>query len=224
MDRARSATVYHEAVASLPAWLVWGVALGVLGSLGAAGVFLVGTRAFPEQSRDRDDRASGDSRRRREIREYLTTIDERFVEDHPVEGQEVVFYLPERDVAITFDPRAFYRIDRTATHAVLVEHEMPGVNLGYRLPFETPTIDPEPEAGEPDEAGGAAGRTDPREAAFAVLGLPSGADTDEVRAAYRRRIKEAHPDHGGDETEFRRVREAYTTAKQHTGQPGRDMT
>jgi hypothetical protein len=202
--------VYHEAVAGLPAWLVWGVALGLLGSLGAAGVFLVGVRAFPEQSRARAERVDGDARRRREIREYLTAIGEAFAEDHPVEGQEVAFYLPERDVAITFDPRAFYRIDRTATCAVLVEHEMPGVNLGYRLPFETPEVDAEPDPGDDR------GRSDPRDAAFAVLGLPSGAGTDEVRAAYRRKVKEVHPDHGGDEEEFRRVREAYTTAKRHT--------
>lgn len=49
----------------------------------------------------------------------------------------------------------------------------------------------------------------PREA-YGVLGLDPGADEGAVREAYRRRIKEVHPDtDGGDEEQFKRVREAY---------------
>jgi hypothetical protein len=49
----------------------------------------------------------------------------------------------------------------------------------------------------------------PREA-YGVLGLDPGADEGTVREAYRRRIKEVHPDtDGGDEEQFKRVREAY---------------
>ena len=118
------------------------------------------------------------------------------------------FYLPERDVAITFDARAFYRIDRSATEPVLVEHEMPGVALGHRLPFETPEID----LGDDSDAD-----LDPETAAYAVLGLPAGADLAEVKRAYRERVKDVHPDHGGDRDEFERVREAYTAAKKHAG-------
>ena len=44
---------------------------------------------------------------------------------------------------------------------------------------------------------------------FSVLGLDSDADDEEVVEAYRRRIKEAHPDHGGSHREFQRVRAAY---------------
>ena len=49
----------------------------------------------------------------------------------------------------------------------------------------------------------------PREAC-SVLGVDPGADEGAVREAYRERIKEVHPDtEGGDEDEFKRVREAY---------------
>ncbi|MFC7177259.1 J domain-containing protein [Halosegnis marinus] len=205
-----------EVLGGLPEWLVLGVALGLLASLGAAGVFLVGMRLFPTRARDPAGRFDGDTRRRTEIREYLDGIGEPFAENHPVEDETVAFYLPKRDVAITFDARAFYRIERSGTHAVLVEHEMPGVNLGYRLPFDTP----DPRDGDDGRAdptdgigAGVPGR-DPGEAAFATLGLPTGASADEVREAYRAKVKEVHPDHGGDRDEFKRVREAYTAAKQ----------
>ncbi len=49
----------------------------------------------------------------------------------------------------------------------------------------------------------------PREA-YSVLGVDPGADEGAVRAAYRERIKEVHPDtDGGDEEQFKRVRAAY---------------
>lgn len=44
---------------------------------------------------------------------------------------------------------------------------------------------------------------------FSVLGLDSDADDEEIVEAYRRRIKDAHPDHGGSPREFRLVRSAY---------------
>ena len=51
---------------------------------------------------------------------------------------------------------------------------------------------------------------DRTEAAYAVLGLDPGAGPEAVRAAYRERVKEAHPDTpGGSAEEFIRVREAY---------------
>ncbi|WP_255198879.1 J domain-containing protein [Halorarius litoreus] len=178
----------------------------MLASIGVAGVFAVGVHLFPTQPRKTAEIVDGDARRRTEIRQYLSAIGEAFAEDHFVEGQEVAFYLPKRDVAITFDARAYYRIERSPTYAVLCEHEMPGVNLGYRLPFDTPEV----EFGDEEETD-----IDPREAAFSVLGLPSGASEREVKAAYREKVKEVHPDHGGDTDEFRQVREAYTTAQKH---------
>ena len=166
--RSVSATV----LVGLPSWLVGGVLLGVAGSVLVAVAFLTANRLFPGRERDPDSghrgsRRSGESRRRREVREYLDAIDEPYAEDHPIEGQAVAFYLTRRD------------------------------------PFETPDL--EPETDEP---------TAPK-AAFAELGVTPGATLDEVNRAYRRRVKEVHPDQGGDEEAFRRVREAYTTAKQH---------
>jgi hypothetical protein len=59
----------------------------------------------------------------------------------------------------------------------------------------------------PDDPETAADRT---AAAYEVLGLEPGAGPEAVRAAYRERVKEAHPDTpGGGVEEFIRVREAY---------------
>jgi curved DNA-binding protein CbpA len=44
---------------------------------------------------------------------------------------------------------------------------------------------------------------------FDVLGLDPDADDAAIRDAYRRRVKEAHPDRGGSTREFQRVKEAY---------------
>jgi len=194
----------------LPAWLVFGLLLGIAGSLVVAALFVVAGKLFPAKRQVRGVREGGEERRRAEIREYLMAIDEQFAENHPLAGGEVAFYLPTRDVAITFDARAFYRLERSPTVPVLVEHEMPGAALGKRLPFETPdvSVGPDPEPGPQSPV-------DPTRQAFAELGLRETASVDEVKSAYRARVKQVHPDHGGDEEEFKRVREAYTLAKQH---------
>jgi ferredoxin len=44
---------------------------------------------------------------------------------------------------------------------------------------------------------------------FEVLEIEPGADEETVERAYRERIKDAHPDHGGSREAFRRVRGAY---------------
>ncbi|WP_254537102.1 J domain-containing protein [Halomarina litorea] len=46
-------------------------------------------------------------------------------------------------------------------------------------------------------------------AACEVLGVDPDAGEGELRRAYRRRVKETHPDRGGSEAAFRRVKEAY---------------
>ena len=191
-------------LAELPGWLVTGTLFGVVLSAVFAAVFAVGRWRYPEPETTPGTGQSGDGRRRAEIRHYLTAIDEPFAENHPVGAQAVAFYLPERDVAITFDARVFYELAGTATEAVLVEHEMPGVHLGSRLPFDTPDVD----FGNDDDA------VDRGEAAFAVLGLPSTADEADVRDAYREKVKRVHPDHGGDPEEFQRVQEAYAAARE----------
>ncbi|WP_163464521.1 J domain-containing protein, partial [Escherichia coli] len=45
----------------------------------------------------------------------------------------------------------------------------------------------------------------PTEQAFSELGLTQSASLDNVRSAYRERVKEVHPDHGGNEDEFKRL-------------------
>lgn len=191
--------MFHEVVRTLPEWVVT-AGLGVAAFVAVAGVFVVGARLFPDPP-NRGPRVRGETKRRREIREYLRTIDESFIEDHALDGRRVAFYFPDHDAAVTFDPRTYYRLQSTATTVVLVEHELPGAQLGARLPFETPALVAD----------------DPTTAAFAVLGLPVEASLADVRAAYREKVKQAHPDHGGDRDEFRRIREAYTTAKEHAG-------
>jgi len=192
-----------EWFADLPDWLVLGTALGVGCSLCVAGLFVLTHRLFPAQE-TREQYGDTESRRRVEIRDYLDEIGESYAEDHPVAGQPVAFYLPQRDIAITFDARAYFRIEKTDTVPILVEHELPGVSIGARLPFET---------SEPQSA--SQQTSHPARGAFATLELPAGAPIDEVKSAYRQKVKDVHPDQGGDEDEFKRVREAYTTAKQY---------
>lgn len=44
-----------------------------------------------------------------------------------------------------------------------------------------------------------------------ILGLEAGADKDAIKAAYRRKAMQTHPDRGGKEEDFKRVGEAYET-------------
>lgn len=59
-------------------------------------------------------------------------------------------------------------------------------------------------------ADGSGVSVDPRTAeACRVLDVDPDADEEELKRAYRRRVKETHPDLGGSEAAFRQVREAY---------------
>jgi len=218
--------------AGIEPWVLAGLALGAVAAVLVAGAFVAGERLFPEPRPDSDRSSSGiEERRRAEIRYYLTAIDEAYEEDADVGAFTVAFFLPERDVAITFDAHAYLSLREGDVHAVLCEHEMPGTSIGERLPFETPTIDGEDDPADGDRSNrpgaeergqgrgtghAGAGRVrDRAPASFAVLGLPATASEREVREAYRKRVKETHPDHGGDEESFRRLREAYEVAREH---------
>jgi len=50
-----------------------------------------------------------------------------------------------------------------------------------------------------------------RSEAYRLLDLEPTDDDAAVRAAYRRKVKDVHPDRGGDEQAFKRVTEAYET-------------
>ena len=197
-----------EWVWTLPSWMLVGLFLGIVFAVLSAVTFVAGEYFFPTPASGRqgvDPALSGEARRREEIRRYLDEIGERYAENHSVAGHTVAFYLPERDVAVTFDAHAFFHIEGTDTHAVLCEHEMHGHHLGTRLPFDVPDVGWHVEDGEKDVIA----------QAFRALGLSPSASTDEVRTAYRERVKEVHPDHGGNEETFKQVREAYTMAKEH---------
>lgn len=187
----------------LPSWLLVGLVVGTAVSVAVAGVFVVGNRLFPAVPVDTRTRIDGTDRRRAEMREYLHAIGEPFAENHRIEGEEVAFYLLHRNVAITFDAQAYFRLESRGVGTVLCEEEMPGGHLGRRLPFEVPEVDLAP-------AGG-----DPIAEAYGRLGISRGASEAEVKAAYRSEVKAVHPDQGGDEESFKRLREAYVTAKDH---------
>ena len=44
---------------------------------------------------------------------------------------------------------------------------------------------------------------------YKTLGLDRNASQDDIRRAYKKRAAKAHPDHGGDAEEFKRVAAAY---------------
>ncbi|EMA62629.1 heat shock protein DnaJ domain protein [Halorubrum distributum JCM 13561] len=230
--------MFAELTTLVPRWVLWGVGLGIAATGVVALAFYLGDRFVPAPAASAGRRgAAGDERRRREIRTYLTGADERFAEDHAFDDVSVPFYLPERGVAITFDAHDYFRLEGEGVYTVLCEHEMPGRGLGRRLPFDVDepdwaTAESGSDAGRsarfgggrfgtdrsatgPSRPGGPAGRADPVGDAFDELGLDRDADLDAVKGAYRERVKETHPDQGGDEESFRRVREAYATARNH---------
>ena len=194
--------MFPEWLSAVPTWLLAGVLLGLGVSCCVAVVFVVGDRFFPTAPVDRSRHIDGTVRRRQDIRQYLVDVEERFLEDHTVHGETVAFYLPDRDVAITFDAKAYFSIEDAGTYAVLCEFEMPARGLGRRLPFDVsdvePTVEPNPVTN-----------------AFAALDLAPQASSSEVKSAYRTKIKEAHPDHGGTPEEFQRLQDAYATARDH---------
>ncbi len=199
-----------DVIEVVPPWVILGIVLGSGASVVVAVVFYVGYRLSPPvEHADHAETGGSDARRRREIRDYLTAVDERFRENHSVGGVTVPFYLPERDVAITFDAHDYFRLEGEGVFTILCEHELPGRGLGRRLPFDV--ADP---TWESDRSSRTSAR-DPVGAAFDELGLSTTADAEEIKRAYRERIKDVHPDHGGDEEAFRRVREAYTTARDY---------
>lgn len=187
------------AIGGLPGWLVAGFALGLLAAVGVWAAFAVGMSRFDGPGHEG---AGGDPHgpRRAEVRAYLVGLGEDFTERETVAGHDVDFWLPRRQVAVTFDARAYLGLEAAGHTAVLLEHELPGDRIGPRLPFDT-------SGGRRRSPTGGQPRGEER--AYARLGLEVGADRHEVEAAYRERVLEAHPDRGGDTEELQAVLEAY---------------
>ncbi len=56
-----------------------------------------------------------------------------------------------------------------------------------------------------------------------LLGVSRDATDAELKAAYRKRVLEAHPDHGGDDETFRRIISAYADAQRRLRKPRRKV-
>jgi hypothetical protein len=54
-----------------------------------------------------------------------------------------------------------------------------------------------------------------------MLGVGRDATDEELKAAYRKRVLAAHPDHGGDDAAFRAIVRAYDEAKKRRRRPAR---
>lgn len=48
---------------------------------------------------------------------------------------------------------------------------------------------------------------------YSILGIAKNATPDQIKKAYREKVKEHHPDKGGDAEHFKRINEAYETLK-----------
>lgn len=54
----------------------------------------------------------------------------------------------------------------------------------------------------------------PASEAYDALDIERGASQDSIKSAYREKVKEVHPDSGGDEEAFKRVNRAYETLRE----------
>ncbi|MFB6176346.1 MAG: J domain-containing protein [Halobaculum sp.] len=54
----------------------------------------------------------------------------------------------------------------------------------------------------------------PASEAYDTLGVERGASQESIKSAYREKVKEVHPDSGGDEETFKRVNRAYETLRE----------
>lgn len=184
-------------LADFPDWLIHGILLGMLAAVAVFIVFLLGSRRFGDGRPSSSD-YDPDQLRRVEVRAYLSAIGEPASEEVTIEGIPVDFWLPERSVAITFDADVYFRLLDADLTAVLLEHELPGNQLGARLPFETPSI-----------RRSRSGDRDDRSWAHDILDVSNSADATAIERAYREKIKEVHPDVGGDQEALIEVLEAY---------------
>ena len=48
---------------------------------------------------------------------------------------------------------------------------------------------------------------------YSILGVPKNASDQDIRKAYKKQSMQHHPDRGGNEEQFKKVNEAYSTLK-----------
>lgn len=174
------------ALTELPSWLLQGIGLGLLAAVMILLVNVLGIR-YLDISSGRRARVDEHELRRSKVRAYLQAIGEPYIEAFPLATAIVDFWLPERAVAITFDPHDFFDLEAAGVTVILLEHEVPGAAIGSRLPFDTPPLERTRPAG------------DERSWALETLGIDTESpDRDAIDRAYRERVLEAHPDRGGD--------------------------
>lgn len=58
---------------------------------------------------------------------------------------------------------------------------------------------------------------------YEILGLKSGADEETVKLAYRKLAMKHHPDRGGDEAQFKKIKQAYESITSAQGQGGQQF-
>jgi hypothetical protein len=192
--------MYPQVLATLPGWLSAGLLFGVIltGVIGV--VFLIGISRFPSPGPHVAPGSSITDRRRRALARYLRDAGEQVHTRVTVRDVSVAVYLPMRDVALVFAPYAYFTLRETPTQVILCELEARPAAIARRLPFLTP----------PHRPGSVRSRSSD---AYAVLGVSTDADAATLRDAYRRRVKDCHPDQGGDPAEFARVQRAYEEAR-----------
>lgn len=180
----------------LPSWLIQGIGIGVGAAVFVLIVNLIGVR-YLDLGPTSETSVDADELKRAEVRAYLTAIGEPFIEEMPIDTIEVEFWLPERKIAITFDPHIYFELIENGHGVVLLEHEVPGEQIGSRLPFDTPTL-------RSTRVGG-----DDLQWAYETLEVATDASREQIDTAYRDRVLEAHPDRGGDAKELEEILLAY---------------
>ena len=184
-------------LATVPAWLSTGLLMGAILTLIIGVVFILGIWRYPDRVHPTTSGVSVTDRRRHTLVQYLRDAGETVHTEVTVGDVPVAVYLPARDVAFVFAPGAYFALRETSTQVILCELEARPAAIAQQLPFIDAPRRVDPELSE----------------ALAILGVPHDADEATVRAAYRSRVKDCHPDRGGDPAEFAQVRRAYERAQ-----------
>jgi hypothetical protein len=98
-----------------------------------------------------------------------------------------------------------------APEASLVEIDARWANAWLRMLSDLPPF-PRPRPEKPPAPAAPVGTPANNPSLWEILGISSKAPLEEIKAAYRKRALETHPDHGGDPSAFRALVRAYQMA------------